>query len=83
MRGESHLNEDVRVNHLNITVSHAHADPLGSISVAGIRSVRRSFLPLPQVPTIISFVPVGIVKGGGILVVLQGNNVASRDVTGE
>lgn len=68
----------VRVSHLNITISHAHADPLGSINVASIRSVRGSFFSLSEVPTITSLVPVGIVESGGIHVVLQ-----SRDVTGE
>ena len=83
MRSDSHSSKNVRVNHLDITISHAHADPLGSISVAGISIVRSMPFPLHKVPTITPLVPIGIVESGSILVVLQGNDVVSRDVTGE
>jgi hypothetical protein len=77
-RSESYLGEDDRVNPLNVTIpSHAHADALGSISVASIRSIRSSCFLLPKVATIGSLVPFVIVESSGILVVSQWHNVAT------
>ena len=77
-RPESYLGEDVRVN-ATIPI-YAHADPLGSISFASIRS---SCFLLPKVATVGSLVPFVIVESSGILVVvLQWHDVdvATRDV---
>ena len=83
MQGESYSAADIRINHFNITISHTHVDPLDSIIIVIICGVWGSIFPFPKAPTIISFVPIGIVESGRALIVFWWNDVISRDVSGK